>query len=57
MAILASSYASPDAREFAVQRQRGSFEIIAADIDKGNIPLERLEAAVPVVAAPPTAYS
>lgn len=46
MAILASSYASPDAREFAVQRQRGSFEIIAADIDKGNIPLERLEAAV-----------
>lgn len=46
MAILASSYASPDAREFAVQRERGSFEILAADIDKGNVPLERLEAAV-----------
>ncbi|MEY3703793.1 MAG: hypothetical protein RLZZ561_1413 [Pseudomonadota bacterium] len=46
MAILASSYALPDAREFAVQRERGSFEILAADIDQGNVPLERLEAAV-----------
>jgi KaiC/GvpD/RAD55 family RecA-like ATPase len=45
-AILPSSYASPDAREFSVQRERGSFEILAADIDKGNVPLERIEAAV-----------
>lgn len=45
-AIIPSSYASPDARVHAVQRERGSFEILAADIDKGNVPLERLEAAV-----------
>lgn len=51
-AILASSYASPDAREFAVQRERGSFEILVADIDKGNVPLERLEAAVSTALGP-----
>lgn len=45
-AILPSSYASPDAREFAVQREKGVFQILAADIDKGNVPLERIEAAV-----------
>jgi hypothetical protein len=45
-AILPSSYASSDAREFAMQRERGSFEILAADIDKGNVPLERIKAAV-----------
>lgn len=44
--ILTSSYASSDARVFAMQRERGSFEILAADIDKGNVPLERIEAAV-----------
>ena len=45
-AILPSSYASSDARKFAVQREKGVFQILAADIDKGNVPLERIEAAV-----------
>lgn len=44
--IIPSSYASPDARDFAVQREKGVFQILAADIDTGNVPLERIEAAV-----------
>lgn len=45
-AIIPSSYASPDARTFAVQRQKGSFPMLAADIDTGNVPLEYVVAAV-----------
>lgn len=45
-AILCSSYARPDAREGLSQRERGSFVALAADIDKGSVPLEQLKAAV-----------
>ena len=45
-AILPSSYVSSDAREFSVQREKGVFPILAADIDKGNVPFERIQAAV-----------
>lgn len=45
-AIIPSSYASPDARTFAVQREKGSFPMLAADIDTGNVALEHVEAAV-----------
>lgn len=45
-AIIPSSYASPDARTFAVQREKGSFPMLAADIDTGNVALEYVEAAV-----------
>ncbi len=45
-AIIPSSYASPDARTFAVQRKKGLFPMLAADIDTGNVALEYLEAAV-----------
>jgi hypothetical protein len=45
-AIIPSSYASPDARSFAAQREKGAFTILAADIDTGNVSLERLETAV-----------
>jgi hypothetical protein len=48
-AIIPSSYASPDARVHAVQREKGSYPILAADIDKGNVPLEQLEAAVDAI--------
>lgn len=45
-AIIPSSYASPDARTFTVQREKGSFPMLAADIDTGNVALEYVEAAV-----------
>ncbi len=45
-AIIPSSYASPDARTFAVQREKGSFPMLAADIDTGNVALKYVEAAV-----------
>jgi hypothetical protein len=48
-AIIPSSYKSPDARVYAVQREKGSYPILAADIDKGNVPLEQLEAAVDAI--------
>jgi hypothetical protein len=45
-AIIPSSYASPDARSHAIQREKGSFVALTADIDEGNVPLEQLSAAV-----------
>ena len=48
-AIIPSSYASPDARVHAVQREKGSYPILAADIDKGDVSLEHLEAAVDAI--------
>ena len=48
-AIIPSSYASADARTHAVQRERGSFPMLAADIDRGNIALAHIEAAVDTI--------
>lgn len=45
-AIIPSSYALADARTFAAQRENGTFPLLTADIDKGNVSLEHLESAV-----------
>lgn len=42
-AILASSYNDYDARSHDAQRQRGSFVALVADIDKGDLPIERVQ--------------
>lgn len=44
-AILASSYNDYDARSHDTQRQRGSFVALVADIDKGDLPIERVQEA------------
>lgn len=41
-AIIPSLYHSADARAHAVQRKQGQFVALTGDIDKGNVPLERL---------------
>jgi KaiC/GvpD/RAD55 family RecA-like ATPase len=48
-AIIPSSYASTDARTHAVQREKGLFPMLAADIDKGDVALEHIEAAVDAI--------
>lgn len=44
-AILASSYNDYDARSHDAQRQRGSFVALVADIDKGDLPIDRIQEA------------
>lgn len=58
-AFLPSLYAAPDARCHAVQKSRGRFVALVADIDGGNHSLARLEALVGRLApgAPTLAYS
>lgn len=46
LAFIPSSYAEYDAREHAVQRERGSFVALTGDIDSGNHPAKAVLAAV-----------
>lgn len=41
-AFIPSMYAAPDARCHAVQRAQGQFVALTGDIDKGNVPLDRV---------------
>ena len=41
-AIIPSLYCGPDARNHGTQRKRGQYVALTGDIDKGNVPLERL---------------
>ena len=54
-AVIPSSYASPDARSFAAQREKGLFPMLAADIDTGNVSLEHIEATVDAIFGTETA--
>lgn len=46
LAFIPSSYCGHDAREHAVQRERGSFVALTGDVDCGNHPLPRIESLV-----------
>jgi hypothetical protein len=48
-AIIPSSYASTDARTHAVQREKGLFPMLAADIDKGDVAHEHIKAVVDAI--------
>jgi hypothetical protein len=50
LAFVPSTYSGHDAREHAVQRQRGMFVALVADVDKGNHSLEQIEDLVRVAA-------
>ena len=43
-AFIPSSYHNYDGREHAAQREHGSFVALCGDVDKGDIPLQRIEA-------------
>lgn len=45
-AFLPSQYHDYDAREHAIQRERGEFVALCGDIDKGDYPLARIESLV-----------
>ena len=48
--FIPSVYAESDARTHAVQREHGLFHLLAVDVDKGNPPLDAVEAALDAVA-------
>lgn len=50
LAFLPSLYSEHDARDHKIQRERGQFVALVADVDKGNHSIEQIEAAVQTVA-------
>ena len=50
LAFLPSLYSEHDARDHKIQRERGQFVALVADVDKGNHSIEQIEGAVQTVA-------